>query len=414
MYARLAGRGGGQIQTHAPARQPTIHKASLTKPLRRKLPPSSPGLAAIGAQIMRNTGNSMFASLASNRDVAGLARGCWPRAKAQLWNPGRPKPRLGTPREAATAVGFQLGHTARDKANPSNGRRSDQTGPVIGIFGPGAQPKAIADANGGKSAIGGESATQWLQARLQEQLQRATWKKGQVFLDLFSGKKSPMGRQVAKRGGAYIAFDLLIDARFDLNNPEVEQLLLRWLRCGLVWGFWLGTDCTTWSRASYSKGPGWYNSYRSLQNLWGELGQLSPKAKQKVLEGNKHTTFSLRMLEAVANQPTVVAGMENPARSVIWLLPELLALERKYPGRIHQSTCDYCQYGKPWRKATTFLWVGTAHDLAPCKKCKPTGRHLCSRTGRAHCLLGQGRKDPSTRRDMALGHQSLSIPRAIF
>ena len=66
-------------------------------------------------------------------------------------------------------------------------------------------------------AIGdkGPSITQWLEDMLQDKLRTAVWKKGQLFVDLASGKRSQVGRQVGKRGGAFIAFDVLIDARFD-------------------------------------------------------------------------------------------------------------------------------------------------------------------------------------------------------
>ncbi len=73
-----------------------------------------------------------------------------------------------------------------------------------------------------------------------ERLQGATWKRGKLFVDLFSGVRSPVGRQVAQRGGAYIAFDVLIDERFDLGNPEVMQVLVSWMRNGWIWVFGWG------------------------------------------------------------------------------------------------------------------------------------------------------------------------------
>lgn len=258
-----------------------------------------------------------------------------------------------------------------------------------------------------KPAIGGKSATisQWLENLRLDQLQKATWKRGQLFVDLFSGKKSPVGRQVAQRGGAIIAFDLLIDKRFDLGNPEVERVLMGWIRKGYIWGVWLGTDCTTWSTASYSKGPGWFNSYRTQQNLWGEMVKLNQKSKAKVIEGNAHVRFSIRVLQEVTNQPLAVAGLENPAGSVMWRLPELQALAtgfqhglhqcsfRKKESRVFYSTCHYCQYGALWKKRTRFLFVGANQALAPCKICKG---QMCSRTKKAHLKLGQGRLHPSS------------------
>jgi hypothetical protein len=244
-------------------------------------------------------------------------------------------------------------------------------------------------------AIGGAAptTTKWLEDLRQEIVGRATWKKGLLFADLFSGKNCPVGQEVGARGGAYLSFDVLIDARFDLNQPEVEHTLMRWIRQGLLWGAFLGTDCTTWSPASYSKGPGWFNSYRSQGNLWGELASLSPKAQEKVLLGNAHARFSIRVLQAIADQPLAVGGLENPLPSVIWKLPEFLALGRR--SRTHHSTCHYCQYGTPWKKPTKLLFVGGNQALAPSKLCRQRGKR-CSRTKKPHLKLGQGRRHPSS------------------
>ena len=209
-----------------------------------------------------------------------------------------------------------------------------------------------------------------------------------------------MGRRVQKRGGAFIAFDVLIDKRFDLDDPVVEAVLQEWLGKGMVWGFWLGTDCTTWSRASWSPGGGWFNSYRNQLCLWGALEKLRPKAAERVKEGNRHVKFSLRMLEIAAKTPSIVAGMENPAGSVMWLLPEVLGFEARYPNRVFRTTCHYCQYGKPWKKPTTFLWVGGDKGLAPQKKCENGKGKVCGRTGQPHSRLGGGRLQPQTGKRM--------------
>ena len=185
-----------------------------------------------------------------------------------------------------------------------------------------------------------------------------------------------------------MSFDILIDERFDLRNPETQQTLMRWIKNGWVWGVWLGTVCTTWCLASYSKGPGWFNSYRSKSNLWGEVGALSPKARKKVLQGNADAKFTIRVLQEITNQPLAVAGMENPAGSVIWKLPEFIALGKER--RIHQSTCHYCQYGARWKKPTKLLFVGGAKALAPAKLCNCSGSKL------PHLKLGGGRRHPTS------------------
>ena len=380
-------------------------------------------MAAIGAQLGRKGGQqenstlgrsqgppsnatrggpNMFDTLRGAGNFAKSARGCGVKNRSPLPSATAPLPRGGTSfkRDVQAAIGAQGARDAHQDSKPCKRAKTTQVCQRARSVKSGAAPaprKSVDKVLAKIPAIGGPTVTQWLEELRKEKLRSATWKQGQLFVDLFSGPRSPVGRQVGKRGGAYIAFDILIDERFDVTNPEVEQLLKRWIQQGLVWGVWLGTDCTTWSRASYCKGLGWFNFYRSRQNLWGELAKLSPKAKQRVLEGNQHALFSCRMLWHVLNQPLAVAGLENPAGSVIWLLPQLLALERDHPSKVHKSICDYCQYGAPWKKPTTFLWVGIATALAPCKRCGTQKGHICPpRTGKEHLRLGQGRCHPTS------------------
>ena len=236
--------------------------------------------------------------------------------------------------------------------------------------------------------------TEWLEDLRKEALKDATWKKGKLFVDLFSGQNSPLSQNVKARGGACIAFDVLIDARFDLSQPDVELTLMRWIRSGAVWAVFLGTDCTTWCTASYSKGPGWFNSYRSKTNLWGDLGALSPKAQVKLLQGNAHAKFTIRVLSAIAQQPSTAGGLENPRGSVIWKIPELQALGQH--SRCYETVCHYCQYGTQWKKPTSLFFVGGQKARAPAKLC--TGGKRCSRTKKPHLTLGQGRCHPSSGR----------------
>ena len=407
MYARLAvaRRAGSQHRGLADVLLRQKHSAS---PALGKGPSKStrclqgfqPAHAAIGAQ-RRSTpfGLHMFPKPAGHHKSAMSSQG--PLAtnmlsRVSLFPPALPSNSAGVKRKLVCKQGGtdDKGHAHACKKKPHNPKQ-----PAIGGQSSKGRlqiPARLPNLRTTQPAIGdkGPSITQWLEDMLQDKLRTAVWKKGQLFVDLFSGKRSPVGRQVGKRGGAFIAFDVLIDARFDLSHPEVEETLMRWIRQGLVWGLWLGTDCTTWSRASYSKGPGWFNSYRTQRNLWGELTSLSPKAKEKVLQGNAHAQFSFRVLRQIADQPLAVAGLENPAGSVIWLLPELQALGKG--SRVYQRTCHYCQYGARWKKPTRFLFVGGTKALAPRKLCTQKGQRRCGKTGLPHLQLGGGRRHPSS------------------
>ena len=238
---------------------------------------------------------------------------------------------------------------------------------------------------------------EFLGALLQGALESSYGRPGKVYLALFAGT-DPVGKVFLARGESVIRFDTKLDARLNLEHREVQATILKWMRSGVIWAVWLGTHCRTWSRASFSLGLGWYNSYRTRSHPWGELAKLGPGSKELVLAGNEHLRFSLSVLEQAAGHGNIRAGMENPKGSVMWLMPEVQALPERTP-QAFLANCDYCQYGTRWKKPTTILWVGVKPTMAPTKCCIMNGGR-CSRTGQPHIKLGQGRLDPKTGKPM--------------
>ena len=238
----------------------------------------------------------------------------------------------------------------------------------------------------------------FLSSLLQGALGSSHGRPGKVYLALFAGT-DPVGKVFQARGEGVIRFDIKLDARLNLEHLEVQAMIFKWMRSGVIWAIWLGTHCRTWSRASFSLGQGWLNSYRTKSHPWGNLDSLSPAGKRLVLAGNEHVRFSLKVLEQAASQGNIVAGMENPMLSVMWLLPQVRALPERMPHQAFCETCHYCQYGTRWKKPTTILWVGVKRAMAPTKRCIMHGAR-CSRTGRCHLKLGQGRLDPKTGKPM--------------
>lgn len=244
-----------------------------------------------------------------------------------------------------------------------------------------------------------QEAVDFLGSLLEGALRSSHGHPGKVYLALFAGT-DPVGKVFLARGDGVIRFDTKFDARLNLEHLHVQAVIFKWMRSGVVWAVWLGTHCRTWSRASFSLGPGWYNSFRTIAHPWGNMGKLSPKSQALVLSGNEHVRFSLKVLEQAGQQGNIVAGMENPKGSVMWLLPEVQALlGRKPGGQVFLASCDYCQYGVKWKKPTTILWVGVKQDMTPTKHCIMQAGQ-CSRTGQYHTKLGQGRVDPKTGKAM--------------
>ena len=83
----------------------------------------------------------------------------------------------------------------------------------------------------------------------------------------------------------------------------------------------------------------------------------------------------------LANRFKVPWTIENPLTSIVWVTKQMKNLLRS--SRAEEGRFDFCQYGKPWRKATKI--VGTVPGLeAASRKC--TGK-VCSRTALPHVKL---------------------------
>ena len=110
---------------------------------------------------------------------------------------------------------------------------------------------------------------------------------------------------------------------------------------------------------------------------------LSSSDRLKLERGNilLRKTAILARACVKANIPFTI---ENPHSSRVWLTKEITRLEAL--GATHQVV-HYCQYNKPWKKATTFFgWNIPRFDFKTCK-----GSHgICSATLSKHVIL-QGR-----------------------
>lgn len=123
------------------------------------------------------------------------------------WRPNHQLPTQGTARENV-CLPSRLGHGVKRK-RPMTREKKKKKG-ADGNLKRHAHKKKLQKRklrNGAKPpAIVSDkrSITQFLEDLRREKLQGATWKKGQLFVDLFSGKRSPVGMRMSKRGGAVI------------------------------------------------------------------------------------------------------------------------------------------------------------------------------------------------------------------
>ena len=162
-----------------------------------------------------------------------------------------------------------------------------------------------------------------------------------------------------------------------------QHRLLKALRSGRVKAVWLGTPCSTFSRARRGprNRPGPPPPLRSTALPWG-LDDLAHAEQQVVDISNKLVRFTLTVIRTCIKLRIGVA-VENPMSSILWQIPELQALLSQHG---QNSVTDFCGWGERWRKSTRiFSWN---LDLTECMR-RCTGRSICSFSNKEHiCLSG--------------------------
>ena len=176
------------------------------------------------------------------------------------------------------------------------------------------------------------------------------------------------------------SWDIFYGANIDLLVESNLRKLLNLMASGHIEGTWLGTPCTSLSAARrWDGGPPPLRDDGEF--LWKGLPGRSERDQAAVEEGNKMVEVVLKVIkEAIEHDVLVI--LENPATSRMFLVKELKDMIAKYNGV--WNVADYCQYGKSWKKRTTFLtFNGTNFGL---KRCSGSfGK--CSRTRKMHLRL---------------------------
>ena len=210
-----------------------------------------------------------------------------------------------------------------------------------------------------------------------------------VFLDLFSGD-GHISRHLRRLGYPVVSVDICDDARFDLTNSDVLNVILGWIRGNCVLGVWLATVCTSWSRARHGPVGSSWGPIRSDHYVMGLPG-INPSDELKVRLGNSTMRISARIIHACI-KTTICCFLENPAGSLMWKAPPLLKVCSHKCSRVF--VCDFCQYGARWRKRTRIQGWHSQLDSDLSRTCSGH-QGQCSRSGKFHIVLhGQ---DPVSR-----------------
>ena len=120
------------------------------------------------------------------------------------------------------------------------------------------------------------------------------------------------------------AYDIGYGSAYDLLQPMVFEKLIAFIKrhAHEIALIWMGTPCTTWSRAR--KNDGGPPPLRDDAGLWGLPG-LSKHDLAKVADGNALLLCSVQIAELRA-QLQIPWVLENLASSRIWLTRSLRTL----------------------------------------------------------------------------------------
>ena len=206
------------------------------------------------------------------------------------------------------------------------------------------------------------------------QFSDARFRKCGIFLELFGGT-GKVAKAWRALGFAALSLDVLNGPMEDHLARAFEDVIVGWIRGGVVLGFVLGTPRTTWTRALR----------RPLRDAAEPMGKshLNDSELARLKVGNATFHFSCRII-ARCRALGIPVLLENPQTSLLWTAPRFLSLTSHNDAR--RSDCHMCQYGTRWRKATRVQgWNVCSLEALSCKCRGKNG--ICSRSKLPHIEL---------------------------
>ena len=179
-----------------------------------------------------------------------------------------------------------------------------------------------------------------------------------------------------------LKWDTNFGIAYDLCIAGNVLLTLGWIRAGLICGIHLGTPCQSFSRIrGLGIGP---PAIRSDAEPMGLSTPLRPGDVRALQVGNKLLHVSCRVFHACLIH-RIPVSLENPATSRLWLTPCIRHLKSRK--LVSLTTTEFCMWGKPWRKSTSFLSAFLDLTTLQERRCLGAPRGLWLRTGKPHRIL---------------------------
>ena len=203
----------------------------------------------------------------------------------------------------------------------------------------------------------------------------------QVFLDLFSGTGG-VSQFIRSTNRGAVSIDLSIDPDFDLNNKHIRNLIFGWISSGCIAGVFLGTPCSSWSRARHGPIGSSWGPLRSRKHILG-FPNLRLNDNLKLKNGNAHMRFSAAIIK-LCLECQLPCMLENPSGSYLF---QARAIQILLGSSVCNSfTLDQCAFGSAWRKRTQI----STWNCSECDRLnhRCSGRRgSCSFTGDPHVVL---------------------------
>ena len=180
-------------------------------------------------------------------------------------------------------------------------------------------------------------------------------------LELFAGCAA-WSRALCHHGFTVHAYDICWGSDGDILSPQVFAKILSAIKRQDFSVVHFGMPCESWSLArKWDGGP---PPLRDNDLFLYGRPNLTRHDREKVLRGNELLKSTCQL--ALACMKFEIPGtIENPQTSRAWLTNEMHGLIGK--GAFFQHV-HYCQYGKPWKKATSFLgWLVPNFEFKLCQ-----------------------------------------------
>ena len=152
------------------------------------------------------------------------------------------------------------------------------------------------------------------------------------------------------------------DFAVDLTAKDIVSVIIDLIVSGRVKAIHGGLPCESFSPArrgkrTVSNPRGYPARVRSQCHLWGLPTANMTAGDKACLERGNSCLREFLKIARVCLEQSVTAAVEQPARSLMWSVPELVRVKHAVPASVLEV--DYCKFGEDFRKPTMVWFFGT-------------------------------------------------------